>query len=62
MTTIDTDTKNWINDRVDNREALMWNEFISFMSELGRTKKKLLKYKSKTYRNLVKLKYKKMKR
>jgi len=54
---LDSDTINWIHDRIANREALMWNEFILFMIRLEKTKKKIQKYKSKRYRNLVKERY-----
>ncbi len=56
---LDQNTQNWILDRAENQEALMWSEFIKFSyDELGMSSKVLAKYKSKTYKEYVKKVYK----
>ena len=57
MTKFDRNTDNWIDDRISNREPLMWNEFIIFMKELGADKKKLKLYSLKKYIKEVKERY-----
>jgi len=53
---IDTNTQYWISDRMINGEPLMWSEFIKFISDLGAgtSDKTIKKYKTKSYRKLVK--------
>jgi len=55
--TFDTNTINWIMDRVENREPLFWPEFIKFMRDLGASEKDMKKYLAKRYRELVKKTY-----
>ena len=56
---MDTNTRNWIADRVENGEALMWPAFIQFMRNIEASEKKLATYRSKKYRRQVKVRYKK---
>lgn len=68
MVVFDRDTNYWIEDRLANREALMWNEFIRFKCgepdeyEENGTKELAKKYKDKEYRKAVKKKYETAKR
>lgn len=50
---VDTNTRIWIKDRVDNMEPLMWGSFIEFMGEIGYKGKKIKHYKSKSYKKFV---------
>lgn len=58
---IDNHTQYWIEDRIENREPLLWLEFIRFMKSLGASKSQLERYRSKQYKKLVMMKYKKAK-
>lgn len=56
MARLDRYTKQWIRDRVVNREALMWNEFIIFLRNMGASERLLNKWNSKSYRAAAKKK------
>jgi hypothetical protein len=58
---LDKNTNDWINDRIENGEPLMFNEFVSFMKRLHEGKI-IDKYKTKTYRKLATAKYSKLKK
>lgn len=62
MHAFDQNTENWISDRIENEEPLMWSEFIKFMKELGSNDKTLDKYKSTEYKEKVLNEYNKYKK
>lgn len=62
MVNLDNDTQNWVYDRVDNNEALYWNEFILFMKRRGASKQEISKYNNEVYKNKVKKLYKTFKK
>lgn len=57
MKILDLHTLQWIADRVDNREPLMWSAFVSFMKGFGVDKETLQLYRSRSYKLAVKKVY-----
>lgn len=56
---LDTTTLMWISDRIDNREPLFYNEFITLMDDLGYD---ITTYLKKSYKKAAKAAYKKYKK
>jgi hypothetical protein len=56
---MDQNTRNWIADRAENRESLMYGEFIKNMKEIETPARTLAKYRTKKYKQQVKARYKK---
>ena len=56
---MDQNTRNWIADRSENREPLMYGEFIKNMRAIEMPARTIAKYRTKKYKQRVKARYKK---
>lgn len=57
MKILDLHTLQWIADRVDNREPLMWSASVSFMKNFGVDREMWRRYRSRSYKLAVKKVY-----
>lgn len=59
---LDTNTRKWIWDRLQNREPLWWNDFVRFMRDHGADNKTIRKYRTISYKKSVNKLYTKEKK
>jgi len=52
------EARNWVEDRIENEEPLLWSEFLKLMKEMGETAATIKRYRSKAVKNAAKKRHK----